>query len=538
MTPSDANPLGFAPIDHAAPDVDDVPRRTHPRTILANLFTTLVAGFYLGVRFLSEFNRPSSTKSSNVPLGWVLAGVSVVVIGHFSVELLRWRAFTFRVNRHRLVIDKGILTRHHIVIPFDRVQQVDVNRRLIAIILGLAAVRIDTAGMGDHTSVQLRYLGPQEANGLRAFILEHRDTRADGPGDARDHDESSGAASVKAAPTEDTLLVLGPQQLVVAALTHHSVLIALPMLIGAGLWAMALASVTSRGPVGVATFGLGAAAFVGIFVLTVIRTIFDTVVRQWGFTLSHAGSDLHLRFGLTDQRHLTVPRRRIQHVEVIDNPVRRALGLVSVHLHSAASVTGAGEGQAATRFEIPVLPRRELATVLPLVVGDPYFHVPVLTPRPAAARRRAILRRAALVVVAVSAPAIVLRPIGPLLFGAVAVAIPWGLAAHRRAGHASTPTTAVLAHGVLHHRVILVPINRVQSARTSSSPFQRRLDLETVHLDVARTVQAPQLFDMDATAADHLRRSCPAQTTPPADPYAVSAPPITTPADGGRVPGG
>ena len=45
-------------------------------------------------------------------------------------------------DEHRLVIDKGILTRHHIVVPFDRVQQVDINRRFTALVLGLAAVRI------------------------------------------------------------------------------------------------------------------------------------------------------------------------------------------------------------------------------------------------------------------------------------------------------------------------------------------------------------------------------------------------------------
>ena len=69
---------------------------------------------------------------------------------------------------------------------------------------------------------------------------------------------------------------------------------------------------------------------------------------------------------------------------------------------------------------------------------------------------------------------------------------------------------AVLAHGFIHHRIVLVPTGRIQSARTTSSPFQRRARLQTIHLDVARATIAPALFDIDEAAGDTLRRTLPA----------------------------
>lgn len=524
--PSTPFSLGFPPIDHEPPGVDDVAQRTNQRSIIAHIFTTLVAGGYLLLRVEVEVNHVSDAGASGVPFAWVLGAIVPFIILRFLLEVLRWRAFTYRVNSHRLVIDKGILTRHHVVVPFDRVQQVDINRRFTALLLGLAAVRIDTAGMGGHTSVQLRYLDPQAANGLRAFILSHRDERR---ADAQSRGADPAGAVVLPAPPEQTLVTLGPKRLVVASLTHHSLLVALPVLLGLAVWIAAVISLLSDQPVHAAFAGFGGVVLASLTIILVVQSVIGTVVRHWGFTLSHTGDDLHLRFGLTDQRHLTVPRRRIQRVEVIDNPLRRALGLVTVHLHSAASLSGAGPGRAGTRFEIPVLRRAELAIVLPLIIGDPHFHIPGLTPRPTAARHRAMLRRVGLLALAVSVPAIAARPAGFALVPLVLLGVPWGAAAHRRAGHARTPAVAVVGHGVLQHRVVLIPRHRLQSARTSASPFQRRVHLRTIHLDVARAVRAPSLFDMDEDVAAAWRStvpmSDPAVHDPPPDDPAVYDPP-------------
>jgi putative membrane protein len=498
-------PFGFLPVDHAAPDTDDVARRTNQRTILANISTSVLAGAYAAFRFQTDFNK-GGRNGPLVSTSWVLLGIIPFITIHFVIELLRWRAFTFRVNEHRLVIDKGLLTRHHVVVPFDRVQQVDVRRRLTAMILGLASVRIDTAGMGEHTSVHLRYLDPTEANGLRAFILQHRDARA---AEAAERDAKRVGSTVTAAPTEETVLALGPKRLVVAALTHNSVLSVLPLFGGLALWSLALAALASREPLSAAMFGLGALAVGGLTLLIVVQVMISTVVQHWGYTLSHTGDDLHLRFGLTDQRHLTVPRRRIQHIEVTDNPLRRALGVVSVHLHSAASVAGAGQ-QGVTKFEIPLLRRDELAVILPLIVGDPWFVIPELTSRPRSARRRAIIRRSALLAIFVAPIVVLLGARGLPALALVGLGVPWGDRAHRRAGHAQTPAVAVLAHGFFHHRIVLVPSGRIQSARTTSSPLQRRARLQTIHLDVARAAVAPALFDIDECAGEELRRSLPA----------------------------
>ena len=79
-----------------------------------------------------------------------------------------------------------------------------------------------------------------------------------------------------------------------------------------------------------------------------------SILRDHGFTLVRYGNDLHVQRGLLDQREATLALHRIQAVWVLDNPVRRRLGLVSVQLQSAGSGSDVA-GQVATTT-IPLIP--------------------------------------------------------------------------------------------------------------------------------------------------------------------------------------
>ena len=109
-TSADLPLLGWTPTDHVGPVTDDVPHRTHVRSIMANILITLVAAFYLFVRLVLE--APTETGRPIGPQLWFLVVIVPFVIGRFTLEVLRWRAFTYRLGDNRLVIDQGVLTRH------------------------------------------------------------------------------------------------------------------------------------------------------------------------------------------------------------------------------------------------------------------------------------------------------------------------------------------------------------------------------------------------------------------------------------------
>jgi putative membrane protein len=489
MTPSDADALA----------VGGPGRRTHVRTLVVSGGLALAGMAFVvaqvGTQMAAGGEGPDDRSWSELlPLLLVV----VVIIVRPLYDSAMWFARTYRLAPTELIIDEGILTRHHRVLPFVRVQQVDVHQSFLAQILNLAELRIESAGEGGDT-MRLRLLDRELAEQMRRYILERR----------RQLQSATPEDPAHPAPDPRPLLALGTGELTVAALTHSSLIVGVPFVVLAGLWiaaAMVIAGFDGQ------TAGLAALVTATTSVAVVFLVggrLYGSVVGQHGFTLGVQGDDLHLRYGLLEVRQLTIPRWRVQQITVVDNPLRRVLGIVSLTLHSAAGLGGGGQG-GSTRFEVPLLPRDRLDDFLGELMGDAeLWRAPSLTARPAAAHRRAMVRRGLLLVVAVAPLALAFFPWGLAALAVATVAAPWGRVAHRRAGHAATATLVVFARGVLHHRLELVPLRRVQSCRTAANPLQRRFRLATLHVDVAGDPSAPRLYDMDGPTADALLHRLP-----------------------------
>lgn len=494
-------PTGPGPSGPAAPEdrpaADGVARRTNPLTVATGIASLAGATVVFGLQLVLTPGR------GQPPWLLVVFGLFLGVRG--ISDTLGWFLRTYAVSADRLVIDEGVLTRHHRVVPFERVQQIDVSQDLIGQALGLAAVRIDSAGEGG-TTVHLKLLDKQRAEGLRSFVLERRAAlqalRAAGASTAS---TATGPVAPAPPPPEHALLRVGAGRLALSVLAGPLAIVGIG-LVAVGLATAAAIAVTGDGVAAAAT--VATMSLVGAVGLAVLG-VSGSVLNLWDLTVSRVGDDLRLSHGLLQVRTLTLPRRRVQHVTVVDGPLQRALGFASLTLHSAAPPSAAAGNQTnvAGRFWIPYVARDELpATLHRLLGGD--WAVPALTPRGPAARRRAVVRRAALGAL-LALPALLLGAAGGvLILVGVALGWAWGLGAHRRAGWADTDRLIVLAHGLLVHRVELVPANRVQSGRTTASPFQRRQGLATAHLDIAGG-SSPELYDLEVGPAEVLGRDVP-----------------------------
>ena len=495
------------------PQVDGPPQRTSPLGAALAALGGLAA---IGMAILVAAAPAGSPVGDQADTGDGPNGLflALVLLGAFlrsGYEVLAWWSRTYRVGSRELVVDEGILSRHHRVVPYARLQQVDLHQSFVQQLLGLAELRLETAGDAGSTMVRLRLLELPRARGLQSFLLDRRAHLQD-PAPLPAGTE----ASARSGPEPEQLLLrLGPGELALAALTHGSVTVGVPIALLAGLWVGGFA-LAGADQTRVATV-LTVAMLVGLLGAAVIVTaqLGALLIGRFGFTIAAAGDDLHLRFGLFERRSLTVPRRRVQRITIVDNPLRRVLGAVEIALHTAS--TGLEGEHATTRFEIPLLARNELDPFLARLMGGPTWSLPSLDPRPPAARRRAVTRRTLALAALAAVPAALTRPVGLILLATALAGIPWGLTAHRRAGLGLTSEVVATAHGVLHHRIDLVPFARIQSCRSSASPLQRASGLATLHLDVAGSASAPRLHDLDGDTARARMRELPRRSAPPPD---------------------
>jgi len=492
-----------------------------------------------------------------VPAFAVLAGgpgdgtllLVLVILGVLlGLRVLAWQRFRWSFDGEVVRVEQGVLSRSRRVVDAGRVQQVELDRPFVQRLLGVATLRIETAGSDAGPEVELRVLGLADALALRTALQPHVPTgtalsggevadRAAPGGDGADAGRTgrTGASTV--------VLQLPLRRVALASVTGAQLLLAPALLTGllqlAGDRTDVLIDaavlrleelLSGSAALGARTWLLGSVAIVLVALAT---TLTVSLVRDGGFVVVRRGDDLVLRRGLLGTRESTVPLRRIQVVRITANPLRRALGVAAVRIHSAGGSAGGGGDRRAviplvTRDELPGL----LASLLPALDG-----LPPLRPHPPAARRRALLRRLrglaswlvpavavwVLMALAPDAVAALSLPLPetlrsllaragaawsvPLLVTGVLVGIQSVLAhlEHAALGHASDADVVVARSGTLSHVLSVAPLARLQGVTHRVSWFQARRGLATVRAHVAGPGGDVVVLDAAARDAQQLQ---------------------------------
>jgi len=374
-------------------------------------------------------------------------------------------------------------------------------------VLGVATLRVETAGGGGAAEVDLDVVPLGEAQALRSLLLRAKEGAAVAGGDA-----GVAAAAEAAAPVERVLLRLSVGEVMLAGITGTraaAVLIVLgPLSQLSDLfpslsdWLLrrfnpeAVAPTTPAAVIAVAV--LAVAVWLGLAAAS-------SVVTDYGFTLARLGGDLVVRRGLLERREAVLPIARLQVVRVDESLLRRALRLASIRIQSAGRTGGAD--QTASRLAVPILQRsdvnRVLGELLPGAVPVPRLLAPPPTARRRMVRRR-ILQAAPLTAAVAVALWLLSRPAASLALLLVPLAVLGGLAAYRSLGHARRGGFLYARQGVVIRVTTVVPVAKAQSGSVRSSFFQRRVGLATLHVDVAGGGPTPKVMDEAEGTAEEL----------------------------------
>ena len=455
---------------------------------------------------------------------WLLALGALVLLAWTTVE---WLRRTYALEGGALRLEEGVLSRQLRAVPFDRIQQVDLVRKPLHRLLGVATLRVETAGGGSAAEVDLDVVTLAEARALRSRLLRAKaalvpeqpggasgglatgNGATAAPGGASHADPA--ADEVAARPAERVLLRLGLGEVMLAGITGSRAAAALVVLgplsqatdwfPGLSDWLLARFDPQAVRPTTPAAFlvvaALAAVVWLGLAAVS-------SIVTDHGFTVARVGDDLVVRRGLLERREAVLPLTRLQVVRIEESLLRRALGLASVRLQSAGRAGRSDE--TASRLAIPILQRVQVNRILgELLPGA--APIPALAAPPPAARRRAVTRsvlRTALVAAVVALPIWFLSTrdgpgvaprfalfVPPLLALAAVV----GLAAYRSLGHAAGERFLYARAGAVIRVLTVVPVAKAQSGSVRSSPFQRRAGLATLHVDIAGGGPVPRVYD-------------------------------------------
>ena len=465
----------------------DVPKRTDPRGfVIMGLSAALRGGLPALVALVG---------TGAIALGLlVLAPIVLILLGaSFGFAWLRWSRLTYTTGPDNIRVEQGLLNRHARAVPYERVQDVSLEQKLLPRLFGLAEVRFET-GAGGKDEISLAYLSLEEAERLRELVRERKAGASALTGLSSEGvpEQADTAAPVLFAMDERRVLTFG---LFEFSLVIFAVLLGaaqqLEFLLPFEPWdweawgefaeshrdEFAFIEAGSRIWAGLAL----AAGVIAVAAVGVLTGVARTVAREYGFRLERTAKGFRRRRGLFTHTDVVMPVHRVQAARIETGIVRHRFGWHGLHFVSLAS-----DRKSASHAGAPFA---KLAEIEP-GVREAGFHMPGEAtewywPSPSYWFDRALLQAVPLGLAAV----------GTALFGFFPAAVALGLAAAalavrehyrwRHDRHALDGTQIFVRRGWLAPRLDIASRIKVQSVEIAQGPLARRRGYATLHFGIA-----------------------------------------------------
>ena len=498
-TDDSADDLSLDEADPAAATLGAIhePQRLHPLTLLLRVGASLPA---LLVILLPILRNPGSTENLTSLVLGVLYGLFALP----AILLQYWR-FSYRITPKQIVIQSGVLNRKNRSIPIERVQNTQIERNLVARMLGLAKVKIETAG-SSGTEGSLEYVHLDEAQKIRQVVRSFQRESADAEADATDEDEAD----------VETLLDMSLRRVLLSgafrfSLLYLAVIFSVLELFNPETLIQRFIRADRLDWLTEVMFSHPALAiFASVLVAVILGWISGIAVhlaRYYDFQLWLDGDKLRKRHGLFTVTEGTIPLDKVQTLILRTNPLMRAFGWYELKVQTI----GINVEEQGHRVIAPFaggdrlleLARRVRTFELP----DSFANVSPLTIRRRFFRYTAVLT-------ALLLPTVYFWPVGwPYLggvalpwwgFGLVPLILGWALLQYRNHEYAASEDGFYIRRGVVSHYLWIVPVEKFHVFHATASIFQRRLGLKTLFVDTAgaATFAYPEVIDAPADEAD------------------------------------
>lgn len=509
------------------------PQRLHWLTPILKTWQLVLALLaFLAYQNLQEI-RELSKQAENYHLlddvGLVVLVVLVGVVAFLAImglyAYVSWRCMSYTLDAKSITLHQGIIFKNKRSVYLERIQSVDINRTLVARLLGLGTVRIESAG-GSGSNLDLSYLKNSELAGIRAQLLEaafaakapHEGAAmglaqmapgapvpdvqpASQPGGqmpgqyvqgghyTQAGQYGAGQYAAGAQLEEQTLYSVSTTRLIGSYLLTPALVVsavAVIAIIIAGVFA--LSGVSDAGAIMGAGFGLFAAAS------AMASSLWGRFNHDFNFSLAVSRVGLRLHGGLTQTYSRTLPPNRIHAVELTQPLMWRLKGWWRVEVLTAG-VSGASEGTDSTGENKANFTADSL-----LPVGDwgqALYALWLVIPELASANPQALLNNMAYGVGTANpsgdhlwcAPGRT-RWLDPLLYKRNAVAV--------------TDTAVLIRAGRFKRRLIVLTHERSQSLALSQGPFERLVDVANIKFDMVPGPIKPVIRHLDTGQARQL----------------------------------
>jgi putative membrane protein len=441
------------------------PKRLHPAAAVINSIKQLKELVVPAAAFLI-FGSGGDRRS----LFFVSLAIVGILIALIS-GILTWLRFTYRIEDNELRLEFGVFVKKKRYIPLERIQSIDRSEGIMHRPFGLVQLKIETAGGGagsDSTEASLTAITREEAARLEDVIFSGRNLgRAQG---------------VEEPAREDyPIYKLSPYLLFIMASTSGGVGVVISAV---------LAFLTQFDEFipykqvfsGFETIVESGIMFVSIlvfmgFLIAWVLAITGMMIKYGNYTVGKMGDDLIISRGLLEKRKITIPLKRIQAIQITQNPLREMLGYAAVHVESAGG--SAIDKDSARVLLLPLIKVSEVSSVLSGHLPAYQFKT-TLVPVPKRALSRYMLRNLLITLPVAAVVVFFFRPWGYAAMLLPILGTVWAYSCYRAAGWGIDGGQLSFRFRNLAKVTVFMTKNKIQSLDLRESYFQKRKKLARV----------------------------------------------------------
>ncbi len=324
-------------------------------------------------------------KTSFLGMDIYTIGIGVIVL-FFIISILQYRRFFFYVENDHFIIEKGLLSKEKITVPFDRIQTVNIKQNIVQQLLGVVALNVDTAG-SSKKELEISALPGKYARELQHYLVSQKEkhTESAESTDVNDFDRVNDEQPSWDISGDKPLVKLSISDLFKIGLTENHLRTGLVIfaILNGYLWQYEEYLLKPFEPYleEHADFFLAEymiivpVAFILFLVISVLISLIQTVLKYFGLKFFVNEKGVQLVSGLLKRIEYQIPVNKIQYLKWKTNPLRKLIDLQTLVIKQASS-NEAGDKQSVS---IPGCHKHQLHTVLdefyPERSGGEFFEI-------------------------------------------------------------------------------------------------------------------------------------------------------------------
>ncbi|QSS97264.1 PH domain-containing protein [Psychroflexus sp. ALD_RP9] len=281
-------------------------------------------------------------------LHYFILGIVILVIIQFVFSYISYKRYKFHVGSNAFFLTSGIFKVSQIEIPFERIQNINLQQNLIQQVLNVVGLEIETAG-NDKAEVTIKALDKDDAEHLQELLTEQKVAQAEDLATSVEVNEpnTNTSSSAKQNASKQLLFKLSFLDLLKVGISSN-------FFKGIGVILAFLSYIyNSFGDLVSNKFDIDLetqiqaylpsllSVIIGVvfivIVIGVVLTVALTIIQYFELKLFAVDQNYMVQYGLLKRVNKLIKAKKTQVFEIETNPLRRFFKFSNVYISQASS---------------------------------------------------------------------------------------------------------------------------------------------------------------------------------------------------------